>query len=183
MLYNIVVAVLTLLSQGNHTHVTILNKQSRTANREWLCRLEGCAGALNLHCKYCTCYLLFKRASRRTEISYNILFELGIPRKLVALIEICLNENCNRVHISQNLFGKFPIQNGFKLGDAISPLLFNIALEYATRRIQENQETDPQAAGPPTVVCARLLIHILAATLHIWRPSSLSLTRGRTMMW
>jgi hypothetical protein len=26
-----------------------------------------------------------------------------------------------------------------KLGDALSPLLLNIALEYATRRVQENQ--------------------------------------------
>jgi hypothetical protein len=71
----------------------IFNKKSRTDNREWLCRLEGCAGADNppLHI-YCKCQLIFKRASLRREILYNILFELEIPLKIVALIKTCLNE-------------------------------------------------------------------------------------------
>ena len=35
---------------------------------------------------------------------------------------------------------RFPIRNGPKKGDALSPMLFNYALEYAIRRVQVNQD-------------------------------------------
>jgi hypothetical protein len=33
----------------------------------------------------------------------------------------------------------FPIKNGLKQGDTLSPLFFNFALDYAFRKVQENQ--------------------------------------------
>jgi sorting nexin-29 len=59
--------------------------------------------------------------------------------KLVRLIKMCLNETYSKVRIGKLLSDKFPIQNGLKQGDALMPLLFSFALEYAIRKILDNQ--------------------------------------------
>jgi sorting nexin-29 len=87
-------------------------------------------------------FIDFKKAydSVRREVLYIILIEFGIPRKLVGLIKMCLNETYSIVRIGKNLSDKFTVQNGLKQGDALSPLLFNFALEFAIRGVQEKQE-------------------------------------------
>jgi hypothetical protein len=56
--------------------------------------------------------------------------------KLVKLIKMCLNETCSIVLIGENLSHAFPLQNGLKQENALSPLLFNFALEYTIRNFQ-----------------------------------------------
>jgi hypothetical protein len=57
----------------------------------------------------------------------------------VGLIKMCLNETYSRVRIGKCLSDKFTIQNGLKQGDALSPLLFKFALEYATRGVKQKR--------------------------------------------
>jgi hypothetical protein len=52
---------------------------------------------------------------------------------------MCLNETYRKVCVGKRLSDTFPVQNGLKQGDALSPLLFNFVLEYAMRKFQENQ--------------------------------------------
>jgi hypothetical protein len=59
--------------------------------------------------------------------------------KLVRPIKMCWTETCSsRVLVGKNLSDMFPIRNGLKQGNV--PLLFNLALEYAIRRVQVNKD-------------------------------------------
>ena len=51
---------------------------------------------------------------------------------------MCLTETFGTAQIGKILSDMFPIRNGLKQGYALSPLLFNFALEYAIRRVRVN---------------------------------------------
>jgi hypothetical protein len=52
---------------------------------------------------------------------------------------MCLNETYSEVCIVKHLSDNYPIQNVPKQGDALSPLCFNFALEYAIGNVQKKQ--------------------------------------------
>jgi hypothetical protein len=60
--------------------------------------------------------------------------------KLVRLIQMCLNETHSKISISKHSSDAFPIQNGLKQGDVLSPLLSIFALEYSTKRSKKQRQ-------------------------------------------
>ena len=103
--------------------------------------------------------------SVRREVLCNILIEFGIPMKLVRLIKMCLNEKYTRVRVGKNLSDIFPIRNGVKQADALSPLLFNFALEYGIRSVQVIQD-GLKLNGRYQILVYTNNVNILEGSLH-----------------
>jgi hypothetical protein len=62
--------------------------------------------------------------------------EFGIPEKLVRLVELTLENTIYCVKIWMEIGSFFQVKQGLKQGDGLTPLLFNLVLEYVIRKLQ-----------------------------------------------
>ncbi|KAJ4429627.1 hypothetical protein ANN_21828 [Periplaneta americana] len=92
------------------------------------------------------CLLMTEMSPGSSTESYPAFAHIGLRKnpgenlnqELVRLIKMCLSETYSRVRIGQFLSDAFPIHCGLKQGDALSPLLFNFALD--NRNVLDNRE-------------------------------------------
>ena len=82
-----------------------------------------------------------------------------------------LTETYSRVRVGKNVSDKFPIRNGLKQGDALSPVLFTFALEYAIRRVQVDQD-GLKPNGTHQLLAYADDVNILAGSVHTLKKNA-----------
>ena len=84
---------------------------------------------------------------------------------------MCLTEIYSRVWVGKNLSDMFPSRNGLKQLDALSPLLFNFALDYAIRRVQINQD-GLKLNGTHQLLAYADDVNILGGSIHLVKENA-----------
>jgi len=82
-----------------------------------------------------------------------------------------LPEIYSRVRAGKNVSYRFPIRNGLKQGDPLSPMLFNLALEYAIRRVQVNQD-GLKLNGTHQLLAYADNVNILGGSIHTLKENA-----------
>lgn len=67
---------------------------------------------------------------------YNVMEDFGIPKKLVTLAKMCMEDTQYKIRVGHTISEAFEVSTGLKQGYSLSPTLFIIALEKAIREMQ-----------------------------------------------
>jgi len=89
------------------------------------------------------------------------------------LIKMSLTETYSRVRVGKNVSDRFLIRNGLKQGDALKIMLFNFALEYATRRVQVNRD-GLKLNGTHQLLAYADDVNILAGSIHTLKENAVA---------
>jgi len=73
--------------------------------------------------------------------------------------------------VAKNVCDRFPNRIALKEGDALSPLLFKFALEYAIRRVQVNQD-GLKLKGTHQLVAYADDVNILGGSIHTLKENA-----------
>ncbi|KAL4113922.1 hypothetical protein QTP88_017474 [Uroleucon formosanum] len=73
---------------------------------------------------------------------WTALKKFGIPEKLVRLIKMCNSNTQNVFRIMGEISEPFIVKNGLRQGDALSPVLLNLALEEIIRSLPRGQRME-----------------------------------------
>jgi len=89
-------------------------------------------------------FLDFKQALNRVnrDKMLNDLMILGIPKKLVRLICVTMAGSKATVRVDNQYTSTFPITNGVRQGDALSSVLFDLALEAILQSYRNKKHTN-----------------------------------------
>jgi glutathionylspermidine synthase len=85
-------------------------------------------------------FIDFKHAydSVRRDQLFDTMIEFGIPKKLMQMVKMTLNNTTARVKVQNKLSERFDINSGLRQGDIIFSQLFNLCLEKVIRNIDIN---------------------------------------------
>jgi len=74
---------------------------------------------------------------------WEALKTFGIPLKIIKMVQLCNSETYSKVKLGNEVSMAFEIKSGLRQGDAMSPILFNMALESVVREMSNGDAWSP----------------------------------------
>ncbi|VVC37111.1 Reverse transcriptase domain [Cinara cedri] len=132
----------------NYRGISLLNTSYKILSNLLLNRLKSCikeiigeyqAGFMvDVHMLFVDFKTAYDSVDRKK--LWNVMSRLGIPEKLTRIIKVCVQGSKCKVSFGGTYSNEFPVSTGLRQGDALSPALFNIALESMVRQVLRKAE-------------------------------------------